>query len=92
MTSYFGVGRSQVTWHGTRSFYNSSPGVTRGFCSRCGTPVQYMTTRWPGETHLLAATLDDLALFKPTAHVYWTERVSWLHVDDRLPKYEGRSP
>jgi len=92
MTSYFGVSRSQVIWHGRRSFYNSSPGVTRGFCRECGTPVQYMTTRWPGETHLFAATMDDLALFKPTAHVHWAERLHWLNLDDRLPKYDGRAP
>ena len=65
MTSYFGVGRSQVTWQGSRCFYNSSPGVTRGFCGTCGTPVHYMTTRWPGETYLFAATLENQTLFQP---------------------------
>ncbi len=41
---------------------------------------------------MFAATLDNLVQFKPTAHVYWAERVSWLHFDDRLPKHEGRFP
>jgi hypothetical protein len=91
MTTYFGVNRSQVTWQGSRSFTNSSPGVTRGFCSQCGTPLHYMTTRWPGETHVFAATLDNPAQFTATEHVHWAERVSWLNFDDSLPKYEGRS-
>lgn len=91
MTSYFGVGRAQVSWEGSRSFYNSSPGVTRGFCGECGTPVHYMCTRWPGEIHLFAATLNDLTLYKPTAHVHWAERVPWFTLHDGLPRYEGRA-
>lgn len=91
MTSYFGVGRAQVTWKGLRSFYNSSPGVTRGFCGQCGTPMHYMSTLWPGEIHLFAATLDDLTIYKPTAHVHWTERVPWLMSDDGLPRYHSRA-
>ena len=89
MTSYFGVGRAQVKWTGTRRFYKSSPGVARGFCERCGTPMHYMSTRWPGEMHLFAATLDDLTLYKPTAHVHWAERVPWLILDDDLPRFLG---
>ncbi|MEM9851949.1 MAG: GFA family protein [Pseudomonadota bacterium] len=91
MTSFFGVGRAQVTWEGKRSFHNSSPGVTRGFCGQCGTPMVYMSTRWPGEAHLYAATLDDLTLYQPTAHVHWAERVPWFTADDSLPKYKGRA-
>lgn len=92
MTSYFGVARAQVTWAGERSFYNSSPGVTRGFCGQCGTPIHYMSTRWPGEIHLLASTLYDLTLYKPTAHMHWAARVPWLMSDDDLPRHEGRAP
>ena len=92
MTSYFSVARAQVTWRGLRSFWNSSPGVTRGFCGHCGTPLHYMTTHWPGEIHIFAATLDDLALYNPAAHVHWAERVPWLNFDDDLPRYDGRAP
>lgn len=92
MTSYFGVGRGQVTWKGARSFFKSSPGVTRGFCGQCGTPMHYMSTRWPGEVHLFAATLDDLTLYKPTAHVHWAEHVPWINSDDGLPRFDGRAP
>lgn len=52
----------------------------------------YMSTRWPGEMHLFAATLDDLALYEPTSHVHWAERVPWLLFEDSLPKYDGRAP
>ncbi|MEM8536692.1 MAG: GFA family protein, partial [Pseudomonadota bacterium] len=64
----------------------------RGFCAVCGTPLFYMSTRWPGEVHIYAATLDDPKLYQPTAHVHWAERLGWLHVVDDLPKYEGSAP
>lgn len=92
MTSYFGVARAQVTWKGVRSFWNSSPGVTRGSCSECGTPMHYMSTRWPGEIHLVAVTLDDPTLYKPTAHVHWAKRLLWLTLDDDLPRHDDRAP
>ena len=91
MTSYFGVGRAQVTWNGARRFYNSSSGVTRGFCDQCGTPMHYISTCWPGEVHLFAATLEDPTLYQPTAHVHWAERVPWLILDDGLPRFLSRS-
>jgi len=92
VASLFFVARGQVDWTGTRSFYNSSPGVTRGFCGQCGTPMHYMSTRWPGEIHIFAATLDDLTVFTPTAHQHWHQRVPWLGPDDDLPRYDGRAP
>ena len=92
VSSFMGFGKSAVHWTGQRAFHRSSPGVTRGFCPACGTPLSYMSTRWPGELHLYAATLDDPELFKPEAHVHWAERVPWLTVSDDLPKHEGSSP
>jgi len=92
MTSWLGMGRGQVTWIGERSFYKSSPGVTRAFCGACGTPMHYMSTRWPGEVHLYAATLDDPSIYEPTAHVHWAQRTAWLNVQDDLPKHEGAAP
>lgn len=92
MTSFFGMGRGQVKWEGERSFYNSSPGVTRGFCRECGTPLFYMSTKWPGEVHLYAANLDDPSIYEPTAHVFWSEKLDWLAVSDDLPKFERSAP
>nr|WP_255449545.1 GFA family protein [Shimia ponticola] len=92
MTSFFGMGRGQVTWEGERSFYNSSPGVTRGFCGKCGSPLFYMSTKWPGEVHLYAANLDDPNVYTPTAHVFWAEKLDWLAVSDDLPKHERSAP
>lgn len=45
--------------------------------------------RWPTETHLYAATLDDPSAFQPEAHYHFAERVPWLNVVDDLPKHAG---
>ena len=92
LASWMVFGKLSVTWAGARAFHRSSPGVTRGFCPGCGTPLSYMCTRWPGELHILAATLDDPARFVPRAHVHWAERVPWLDPADALPRHPGRAP
>ena len=89
ITSFFGVPRTSVTWSGELAIRASSPGNTRGFCPTCGSQVSFQSTRWPDETHLYAATLDDPAAFKPEAHYHWAERVSWLQIDDDLPKHDA---
>ena len=92
LASYAGFAKAAVTWQGARALRASAPGVTRGGCPDCRTPLSYMCTRWPGELYLHAATLDDPALFTPQAHLHWAERVPWLALADGLPKYPGRGP
>ena len=49
--------------------------------------MSYQSTRWPTETHLYAATLEDPNDFVPKAHFHWAEHVPWIVTDDDLPKY-----
>src|SRR5437016_14461594 len=44
---------------GKPAYFASSPGVRRGFCARCGSPLTYENERVPDEIHLLAGALDD---------------------------------
>jgi len=67
--------------------YPSSPGVTRRFCARCGSPMSYESERWPDEIHLLAASFEDPASLAPTVHVYVEEQLGWIHLADGLPRY-----
>ncbi len=70
----------QPTW------FESSPGARRGFCPRCGSPIFFESTRWPGETHVARALFEDLLDKEPSAHVYYESHVPWLQVKDELPK------
>jgi len=86
--TYVGLLAPQVAWRGQApTRYLSSPGVTRSFCGRCDTPLTYEGERWPGELHILAATLDDPGLIAPQAHVYVGQKLPWVHLSDGLPRF-----
>ena len=90
VTAYLGVRDSAWRWVGPApSRFDSSPGVRRFFCPRCGTPMAYQTDDDPGETHFFTATLDDPEDHAPTYHAYWNEKLSWLKLSDRLPRNAG---
>lgn len=63
-------GAAFVTWAGFASdrfalapdslppaWYASSPGARRAFCPRCGSPMLFESTRWPGEVHVARALI-----------------------------------
>lgn len=86
--SWFGVFKDKVEWSGERQFYKSSAKVVRSFCGSCGAPLTFESEVFPEETHIYAITLDDLSHYKPTAHIFWSERVPWVQVADDMPKHE----
>lgn len=71
----------------TPAAHQSSPGVTRRFCPRCGTPISYQAEKYPGEIHLNLGTLDEPEQFEPTAHYHVAEKISWLETADQHPRY-----
>lgn len=86
MTAFFNFPLARVHFEGERHRYESSPGVTRSFCGRCGTPVAYETQKRPGEIDLYLCLLEDLSALAPQSHVFWSEHVPWLEQADDLPK------
>jgi hypothetical protein len=94
-------GAAFVTWFGVSGdafefigpgdrlrIHRSSPEASRSFCGRCGSPLFFESTRWPGEIHVTLASLDPEAAagLQPEAHVYWNDHVEWSAVHDDLPK------
>ncbi len=97
-------GSALVTWAGFSSeqftlepesasptWYESSTGAMRGFCGRCGSPMFFQSTRWPGEIHIARALFTDPLDREPSAHVFYETHVSWLNVNDDLPKKVSQS-
>ena len=69
------------------SRFKSSAAATRSFCKRCGTPLFFQSTRWPGEIHVTLASLDSHDGIEPQAHVYWSDHAPWADWSGRdLPK------
>ncbi|HVS62016.1 MAG TPA: GFA family protein, partial [Thermoanaerobaculia bacterium] len=74
---------SALRWHA------SSPPAQRGFCSRCGSPMFFRSTRWPGELHIALAHFDGPIDRAPQSHVYWDRHVDWFLFEDGLEKKPG---
>ena len=92
VTTFVGFNKDQLTYtRGERHFYESSPGVRRGFCADCGTPMTYEADRCPDEVHLYISTLDEPGAFQPQLHVFHAERIPWLELNDDLPRHSGFS-
>ena len=92
------IGAGFVTWAGVKSenfevtqgeitFCETSPGVQRGFCGRCGTSLTFTGDDW-NDIGVTAATLDDPTFAKPTSNVYLDHKQPWVVIDDSLRKYE----
>lgn len=78
---------------GTMSEFESSPGVRRGFCARCGSTLSWRhVTPAAEEIDLAAGTLDDPDLMVPADHLFTKSRRRWLPLCDGLPAYREHRP
>lgn len=98
-------GAAFVTWVGVREdtfafdqgeelvhWYRSSPQSRRGFCSRCGATMLYVSTLSPGEVHVARACIEETIDREPRAHVFFDHRVPWVTVEDELKKVPSDDP
>jgi len=58
--------------------FGSSPGVTRGFCARCGSTLTCATDRLPAETHYYVGAFERAAELEPKGEFFAGERLPWL--------------
>ena len=72
---------------GAPAIYESSPGVERGFCARCGTSLTYRRANRPGLFDVTTASLDDPEIFPPTKEIWVEERLSWVAPNPSLPQF-----
>jgi len=90
VVAWIGVPLNNFQWTGdTPNTYESSEGVRRHFCKTCGSPLAFEAEHYEGGMNLYSASLEDPEQFKPTFHVNIESKLSWLEIQDELPKYEG---
>ena len=88
--THVGFSESDLTFiKGKQKLFESSPGVRRGFCADCGTPLTYDGDRFPSYIQVYLGTLDEPDQLLPQAHVHTSEKISWYEVDDALPRFLG---
>ncbi len=89
VATFVGFRPSQVQYlSGPRKIFESSPGVRRGFCADCGTPLSYETDRLADEIHLYLSTLNKPEKFPAQFHVFYAERVPWFEIADELARHD----
>jgi hypothetical protein len=67
--------------------YASSPNVTRTFCDKCGTALTYQRVDVPGSIDVTLGSMDEPETLMPEDHTWTESRLSWIVLDDQLPKY-----
>ena len=77
---------------GEPSVYPSSEWGERRFCPTCGAQFEYRAQKNPKIVDVNIGTLDHPELVPPASHVWVEDEVSWLHIDDHLPRYLGQGP
>ena len=69
-----------LRWH------EAEEGGTRGFCSKCGSPMFFKAAAWPGELHIARALFTDPIDREPQVHGYYDTHVVWVTLGDDLPR------
>jgi len=79
--------REAVTIEGAENLtrYESSPGVTREFCSICGSQLFWNNHRGP-RLSIFAGALDDATGLRLAGHIYCANKGAYYEIDDGLPQ------
>jgi hypothetical protein len=92
ITTWISVPRAAFRFkQGAPRYFNSSPGVRRGFCATCGSPLTYEGEGIPEEVHVYAVALADPSCVIPERHVFVEEQLPWLETADELPRFAQTS-
>ncbi len=81
-----------ITWlHDEPSIYMGSDICGYSFCPKCGSSIAY---HWIADDDiwLTIGTLDHPELVTPQGHQFIEEKISWIRLDDGLPRYDNFSP
>src|SRR4051794_9746354 len=72
---------------GETTRWPSSTRVDRLSCAGCGTPIFAEAKDPPARLAVSLATCDDRDALSPEVHIWVSEKVAWLRLDDDLPQH-----
>jgi hypothetical protein len=81
-----------LTIDGELASFPSSERIARVFCPRCGTRLFAWRRNGGTMAGVSLAAFDDRNAFKPTEHIWVSDKVDWVHLDDGLPQYPEAAP
>ena len=83
--------QSRLTVEGETGRYASSAQLDRVFCKTCGTRL-FAWRKVGTMAGVALAAFDDGNAFAPTAHIWVSEKMDWVKLDDGLPQYPEMAP
>jgi hypothetical protein len=84
--------RSVRVLRGQAADFESSPGIKRSFCARCGSTLFWRRERGSDDLDVAAGTLDDPDRVAPSLHIFVKSRRRWMPLCDGLPAYAEHRP
>jgi hypothetical protein len=75
-------GAENITW------FRSSPGAERGFCSTCGSTLFWRSLD-DDEMAILAASIDEPTGLRVTNHIFVDSKGDYYDINDGLPQFTG---
>jgi hypothetical protein len=91
--AWFSVQRCEFRFTlGEPTRFKSTPRATRSFCSHCGTQLTFETEDLPTEIDVTTGSLDNPDEVPPKDDTWTRSRLSWVVLDDRLPKHQESPP
>ncbi len=71
-----------------RTYASSAEGV-RTFCSRCGSKLEFHTSKTPDEIWVAAGSFDGDPGIRSSSHIYVDSKAPWYEITDALKQYPG---
>lgn len=91
--SWLTVPRSAFTLSaGAPAELRSSGPALRRFCAACGTALTFQREDAPSWIDVTVGSLDDPAAVTPRRHIWTDSQLSWLHIEDDLPRHPRSGP
>ena len=75
-------------WSGETTSAPTSPRIDRRSCARCGTPMFSCPKDAPDRIGVSIATCVDRDALRPTVHIWMSEKLAWLSLEDGLDRCE----
>jgi hypothetical protein len=70
--------------------FQSSPGIVRTFCARCGSTLHGLSESNPSIVDVVLGVLDDDPGVRPTMHIFVGSKAPWHDIHDNLPQHGTR--
>lgn len=67
--------------------FESSPGKTKYFCSKCGSPMLSTNANFPDSARVRLGTIQTDITERPGCHIFVESKANWDNITDDLPQF-----